>query len=355
MDKIRVGMIGAGQIAYTHCREILAHPQAALLAVADPHAGRARALQENFKLPRACADYGELLAEPGLDAVSIAVPNYLHAEVAIAALRAGKHVFLDKPFALNLEQARSIRDAAARAGRQLMIGMDHRFSRQAQTVHASVKRGDLGRIYHARVEWFRRRGAPKLGTWFTRKDQAGGGCLYDIGVHMLDLGLFLMDNWQPVSLQSAIFSNFVSRGLGEGTWGMSDRENRSADVEDFGTALIRFADGASMQFAVAWAIHQAEPERYNVELFGTEGGSEVRTAKIYRPGRGAGDYVAEDPQDLPLAHPQCNRFYQWIDVLLGQDQPVCTTEQALVVQALLDGMYRSAASGREVRWEKNGI
>src|SRR5690606_31501893 len=124
MKDLKLGMIGAGMIAHRHCEEIHAHGQASVVAVADPSAERANDLKEKHGLVRVYEKAEDLIADPDLDAVTIAVPNLFHAEYAIAALRAGKHVMLDKPFALSLSEAEAVAREVEKNGRVFTVGMN---------------------------------------------------------------------------------------------------------------------------------------------------------------------------------------------------------------------------------------
>lgn len=354
MNKIRVGMIGAGAIALNHCDGVVKHPAGEVVAVADLSAERAKEVADKYGIAgnRIYTKWEQLIADKDIDAVAIALPNFLHAPVSMAALKAGKHVILDKPFATCYEDAKKVAALAKSKRKVFMVGMNQRYSNEAQTIKAIVGRGELGDIYHAKAYWMRRSGCPKFGTWFGQKKLAGGGCLYDIGVHVLDLCMFLVDNWQPVAVSGQVYTKFGNRGLGEGGWGKSDKDKRlTFDVDDFGFALVKFKNGASIELNVSWALHQESPNRHGVELFGTEGGANVfPKPKIFRYNKKQkGEYEIVEPQNVKIAQPECNRHVDWLNTILGKGKPMCTVEQALVVQKILDAVYKSSGSGREVR------
>ena len=351
MKTVKVGMVGAGQVAFHNCREILCHPQAELVAVADPSLKRAKALKKEFGIVRVYESAEDLFANPDIDAVSISVPNVLHASMSIAALNAGKHVLLDKPFAMNRKEAQAVINTARKSRKVFVLGMNQRFREDSQTVKALVERGDLGDVYHGRVCWLRRSGIPKFGTWFCRKKMAGGGVALDIGVHMFDLCLYLMGNFKPISVSAATYTVFGNRGLGEGHWGLSDRGQHIFDVDDFATALVRLRGGATVTLEVSWAIHQEQQSRHNVELFGTEGGATVFPAKLFRFGKKRGEYEVVTPQGIKGPYSGANRFTNWLDVILKQAKPCCTVQEALAVQRILDGIYTSARTRKDVRIE----
>jgi predicted dehydrogenase len=345
---IKFGLIGAGQIALDSAKAIKSHPQATVIAAQDLNAERLQNLCSENSIPNAYASAGELFANPEVDAVYIAVPNKFHAPLAKQALEAGKHVILEKPFAFNHAEALEVVQAAEKAGKVFTLGMNQRFSKDSLKIHALVKQGALGEIYHAKAFWFRRSGIPKLGTWFGKKELSGGGSLYDIGVHLLDLCLFAIGNFEPVSVTGMTYTKFGNRGLGEGSWGHSEREHTEFDVDDFASALIRFANGATVTLDVSWACHAEDGNRNDVHLYGTEAGARCYPAKLFKYGEKPGEYsVIEGPAaELPYSP---SRFHNFINHLLGREELCVKPEEALVVQRILDAIAESALTGREVR------
>jgi predicted dehydrogenase len=348
MQSVRVGVIGAGAIAPSHCRGVLKHPRAELVGIADASKERARQLQKDFAIPRLYTRVDDLLLDPDVDAVSIALPTYLHAPTAIMALEAGKHVMLDKPFAMNREEAKSVLDAARKARRVFTVGMNQRFARDAQVIRAVVARGELGDVYHAKAYWNRRTGAPRFGTWFCDKKKSGGGTLLDVGLHMLDLCLSLLDDFKAATVSGAVYTKFGNRGLGEGGWGKSESGRKVFDVDDLATAFIKLRGGAAVVLESSWARHQAEPELCDVELFGTQAGASVFPARVFRFGKRRGEYEVVEPQGVSLPYPDCDRMVNWISAILGDEELECRPEQSLAVQKIVDAIYESARSGREV-------
>ncbi|HWL52295.1 MAG TPA: Gfo/Idh/MocA family oxidoreductase [Chthoniobacteraceae bacterium] len=348
MSTIRFGFLGAGQIAWTSAASIHRHPSARVVAVQDLNAARVRELCEKEKIAKGYATAEELLADPEIDAVYIAVPNKFHVPLAIAALEAGKHVVLEKPFAMSYAEACQAAEVAQRTGKVLNLGMNLRFNPAAQRARALVEQNTFGEIYHAKAYWFRRRGIPKLGTWFSSRELAGGGCLYDIGVHLLDLCLYLIDNFEPVTVSGSTYTKFGNRGLGEGSWGHSERSDIAFDVEDFASGFIRFANGVSVSLDVSWAAHLPTGSASDVQLFGTEGGIHALKGEIYQQDATSGDYLVRQDRKAAARYPHGDRFHNFINHLLGKEELCVTLKQALVVQQILDGLALSSANGREV-------
>jgi predicted dehydrogenase len=343
---LRFGIVGAGAISQGAAGALAGIAEVRLVGIADPHAGRAGALAAKHGAT-AVADLTALLGL-GVDAVYIAAPNALHADLAVQALDAGVHVLLDKPFAMNVTQAERVATAAARAGRHFMLGMNQRFSREGQRARALIAAGRIGTVYHVRAGWLRRSGSPKIGTWFTNKDIAGGGALLDIGVHVLDLALWAMDRFDPVTVSGQAVTRLGQRGLGEGGWGMSDRAGDRFDVDDFATALIRFADGATLTLEASWALHMPDATRHDVLLHGTEGALSAVTGELCAFGAVPGEYLRLATPTATLPYPHACRFRNFVATLLGTEAPCVTLAQALTVQRIIDAIYQSSATGREV-------
>jgi len=353
MPPIRFGIVGAGAIAHVSAKSIRSHDGAEIAAAHDPNRSRLEALCDEFAIGRAHDSVDDLMADDALDAIYVAVPNKFHAPLAIQALRSGKHVILDKPFAMDLGEAREVVAAAEESGKVFTLGMNQRFAEGSQKIRTLVERGTFGEIYHAKCYWYRRKGIPRLGTWFGSKAMAGGGCLLDIGVHMLDLCLYTIGNYEPVAVSGATYTQFGNRGLGEGGWGRSDRDKDLVfDVEDLATGLIKFANGATVQLDVTWACHMEDPGSHDVRIYGTEAGAGLFPARVFRQDPIREGYDVIDDVAAELKFPHKDRFHNFINHLRGDEELCCTIEQALTVQKILDGIYESAATGREVAIEQ---
>lgn len=347
--KIRIAVIGAGAIARDHVRGCQTHPDGEVVAIADPAVERAQTVAREFGISRVTDRSEDLLKDPEIDAVTIATPNKFHATYAVAALKSGKHVCLEKPFAMNAVEARRVIAEARRSGKVFTVAMNWRFRPEAQTLRSLVQRGDLGEIYYAKSYVLRRTGSPKFGTWFCQRAFAGGGALLDIGVHFLDLCLYLLGDFNPATVSGAVYSKFGPRGLGEGSWGHSTPAQKIFDVDDFGTAFIKMKSGVTIQLEASWVLHMDQPGRMSVELFGTEGGASVSPLRIFQFAKRKREYQITELKPGPLRYPHANRFHNWLDAIAGKDELEVQPEQALTVQKILDAIYRSAATGREVR------
>lgn len=342
-----VAVIGAGAIGHHHIVSFKEHPAARVTALAEVSPERGREAADTHNIPELVTDYKLLLARKDIDVVSIALPNYLHAPVALAALKAGKHVMLDKPMATNARDAAKLVAAAKQKKVLLMVGQNARFTPEVQTAKQLVTKGVLGEVYHAKTAWTRRTGIPRIGSWFTQTKYAGGGCTYDIGVHALDRCLFLMGEFEAAAVSGQTYSKFGTRGLGNAGWGKSEIDPaKPFDVDDLSMALIKLKSGRTVLLEASWAAHQADPDYNGTQLFGTDAGLLLPPLKLFRPGPNG--YVTE-LVDVRTNLVNPNRMGHFIDCLLGKAKPYVKPEESLGVQKILDAIYVSARTGREVR------
>jgi predicted dehydrogenase len=348
-DKLRCAVIGTGAIGINHLLSLQACPRAAAVAIAENNPQRAREASERFKIARSYNDFNELLEQPDIDAVIVAVPNYLHATVAIEALKARKHVLLEKPIATNFKDAVKIVEAAKKMKRTLMVAQNFRFNRHTQVAKMMIERGDLGEIYHARCFWLRRSGIPRIGSWFTQKKFAGGGCTYDIGGHLLDACLHLMKDFEVESVSGHACAKFGPRGLGEVDWGKSEIDpQKPFDVDDYCAAFLKLKSGQTVILEASWAAYlPADSHRdYGIDLLGTNAGLSLYPARLFRNGPSGYETIHLSLPKLPYGE---DRTHHFVGAVLDGKKPLVTLEESLKLQQILDAIYASSETGKEIR------
>jgi predicted dehydrogenase len=348
-ERLRCGVIGTGAFGCDHLNSLLHCPKGTAVAIAESHPGRAKEAADRYKIARSYSDYRDLLDQPDIDAVTIAVPNHLHARIAIEALDARKHVLLEKPMATHAKDAARIVETARRTKRTLMVAQNLRFHRQTQTARLAIDRGDLGEVYHARSFWLRRSGIPRIGSWFTHRAQAGGGCLLDLGVHMLDLCLYLLGEFEVRSVFAQTAARFGPRNLGQMDWGKSDLDPKQPfDVEDHGVALLRLKSGRTVALEISWAgNHAADQPEQGLHLLGANAGLELFPARLFRPGPAGYETInLAAAAHLPQSE---DRIHHFVACVTEGRKPLVAPEESLKVQRALDALYSSASAGKEVR------
>jgi len=334
MNKVRVGVIGLGMGQY-HLQSYEACPAAEVVAVCDVDETRLQGVLKTRPRVRGFKDCGEMLALKELDAVSVALPNFLHAPVTIAALKAGKHVMCEKPMAMNAAEAKKMRDTAKRLRKLLMMHFNMRYMTTAATLKPIIDTGALGRIYHVTTTYTRRDGYPRPGSWFGQKAQSGGGPLIDLGVHRIDLALWLIGYPKPVAAFGGVYDLLAREKL----------KGIKFDCEDFSAAMIRFADGCTMYCVASWDGHE-KAGGCTMSIRGTDGaifeeGAELTLCRKEFGVPTACVLAPQQPKESPQQH--------FVDCILSGKQPGPSAEHGVTVMKILDAIYASARTGREAR------
>lgn len=240
MSKLKVGVIGCGSIAiHRHLSEYSANESVEIVAVCDIIEERANNAAKQFG-GKAYTDYEALLADDEIDAVSVCLPNYLHAPVSIAALNVGKHVLCEKPMATSREEAAAMIEAAKSNGKKLMIGHNQRFVGSHQKAKQLIEAGELGKIYSFRTA-FGHPGPESWSidgreSWFFNKDEAFIGAMGDLGVHKTDLIRYLLGE------EIVEVAGFVETNAKENT-----------DVDDNAVCVLKTESGVIGTLAASWA------------------------------------------------------------------------------------------------------
>mgnify|MGYP001158006907 FL=1 len=348
-EKVRIGIIGAGGIAHVHINTFkeLAE-EVEIAAITDVNIALANDAAKTFQIPKVYDTTDLLLDDDQLDAVILCVPNRFHAPLAIKALHSGKHVLLEKPMGINGEAAKDIVRAQKETGKVLMVAHQMRWRWQSLEIRKQVENGDLGKIYHAKTGWIRRKGIPGWGSWFTQKEMSGGGPLIDLGVHMLDLSLYLMGDPKPVSVFGSTYSEFGPKKKGLGNWGRPNWEG-FFDVEDFATALIKMDDGSTLSLDVSWALNMEGDDQPYVKLMGTEGGAFFKgdrltffTEKFDRPV----DVNVPPPENSDRERVLLSKHF--IDCIKEGKTPITSALSGLKTNLIIDAIFESSRLGREV-------
>ncbi|HWQ11676.1 MAG TPA: Gfo/Idh/MocA family oxidoreductase [Roseiflexaceae bacterium] len=350
---VRFGIIGAGAIATRgHIPSLQRVPGAQVVAICDTNLERARQAAAQFNIPHVFSDFRDVVAHAEVDAVTIGVPNAFHAPAALAALEAGKHVLCEKPLATSVADGEAMVAAARRAGRILAVNMSNRPRPEFLALRAAVQEGRLGKVSYALGRMIRRSGIPGFGSWFTRKDLAGGGATMDIGVHMLDAVLWILGFPAVAAVRGEVQAVHGPHERGLGAWGADRVPGGTFDVDDLAVMHLRLADGGLVTVEVTWAFHGRNEER--VQLAGDLGGADF-FPDLYgkemplRLFRVEGDTPVEVIPTLPQVEwAWAQGLVRFTEAVRGQGTPLATGEEGLAVLRLLDAVYRSAAEGREI-------
>jgi predicted dehydrogenase len=341
---VRVGFIGAGGIARWQAELLKKVPGAEVFAAADVSAAALDQFKKQHNPPHIFKDWKQLLALPGLDAVSVCTPNKLHCAPTIAALQAGKHVMVEKPMAMNAREAQAMVDAARKAKRLLQIGFQWRFTPAAQLLRKRVASGSFGDILYVRCQALRRRGIPSWGV-FGRKDLQGGGPMIDIGVHILEMAHFIIGAPKPVSASAACYT-YLGDQKPEAlcSWGAWDYKTYT--VEDLAVGFVRFANGATLTVESSFAAH-IEKDVFTIQVMGTKGGATYDPLQIFTDDQGY--MVNLTPAFAGSGDNFAYKMSHFVECVRDGKKSEAPGEDGLAVQRILDAIYKSASLKREVR------
>jgi len=348
--KVKIGIIGAGQIGKIHLENYQKVPGAEIAAIADIDKAEARRVAGLFKVPSCYFDAQDLLARDDLDAVDVCLHNNYHMPYTVAALKSGKHVYCEKPMAGAYVDAQTMLDKARKLRKKLSIQLATLFSKQTKAAKALIDEGRLGRLYHARSTGYRRRGRPFVDGYgtdkFVKKEVAAGGALFDMGVYHIAQALYLLGNPEVLSISGKTYQET----------GMDPRRRASSgyNVEELGVGFVRLEGGVTLDIIESWAIHLNPFEGSCV--VGSEGGVRLDPFGYYanigdldmnasidldnfqwrqHTVRGIGD-VYDSPQ------------HHWVAALEGRVELLPTAEVALNTMLISEGIYLSEKLGREV-------
>ena len=356
MSKIRIGIIGCGGIAFgKHLSGLSKCKDAELAAFCDIITERAEKAKKEYGSENSLvySDYKELLKNPDIDVVHVCTPNREHSFITVDALEAGKDVYCEKPMAINYEEALKMYEASERTGRLLTIGYQNRQTDENLFAKEICKSGRLGDIYYAKTLAVRRRAVPNWGVFLNDYEQ-GGGPLIDIATHALDLTLWMTENYEPEMCVGRTFRKLAdSSPENQGNcWGAWDPEKYK--VEDSAFAFVTMKNGAVINLESSWALNLADPKEATFALCGTKGGIDTFDGVrinfidggrqvIEKPDLNAGgaayfDGVKTSATELDM--------HRWLKAVETKTKPCVLPEQALTVTKILDGIYKSAESGR---------
>lgn len=329
----RVGIVGAGAIVQVAHLPVLRKNKAVdLVALCDADLNKARALAERSQVPGVFDDFEDMLRHEALDAVLIATPNHIHEAHILAALSAGLHVLVEKPLALSSASAQKVLRAAEKQGRVLMVGMTHRYRPDVQAVRSFVQAGELGEITSVRASWHLARPARAQLGWREKRTESGGGAMLDLGVTMLDLGLWLAGNPVPARVSATL-----SRPGGE------------KSVEQSGSALVVCENKCGIFVDVTWR-HIGEGERFGAGIRGSKGSAGINPLHVWKELHGAAHDVSptgSGSRDTAFVASFKAQWAHFLAAVAGRVAPPALEEQVQVLK-VLEAIYKSDADGRGI-------
>ena len=332
-EPIRVAVVGAGAIAQVaHLPSLRRLPSVEVAAICDNDVSKAQALAGRFDVKETFDDIEEVLKYTRPDAVAICTPNHLHEIHIVSALAAGAHVLCERPLALSVAGVERVLQASEKYGKRVMVGMNHRFRSDVQAVRGFLAGGDIGVLQAIRSGWYTFQPSRQIIGWRLRRQEAGGGAFLDLGLQLLDLGLWLA-GWPAAKRVAA---HLAGQGSKDG-------------VEDMGTALVVCENGMSLSIDVSWR-HMGEAERFWFDLVGTKGSASVQPLRVFKEIHGSPSDVTPrgaSGRETPFAQSYRAEWTYFLAVIRGDVNAPPPRDQ-LALHRVLDAVYRSADEGRDV-------
>ncbi len=348
---VTVAVIGCGRIANNaHFPALSKLDNVRIKYACDLIVEKAQDKADRFGAEQVITDYRTALNDPEVDAVFVLTPNYAHYTITMDALRAGKHVFCEKPITVNYALSCEMAQEAKKQGKLLNIGVCNRYHKTVETLEEMVRNGELGNIYHVYCSFRSYRSIPGLGGAFTTKAQSGGGVLIDWGIHYLDLILYILGG---VSLKTVTCDAYCEMAkdmksyVYKGMWAEDTKDlNGTNDVDDYIAGHIR-TDKASISFNGAWAQNINKDEWF-IDFLGDKAGVRMNYGEYFTLYTiKDGDYAEVSPRyEIPDMYAREDDAF--LRATLTGEHTKTHIDNILESAKLLDYLYRSAEQKREI-------
>jgi len=331
MDRVKIGVVGLGWVSQVIHLPILSKlPDAEVVAVCDRDRSKARSVGEKFGIKRTYTDIEQMLANEGLAAVVVATSTDTHRDAAIAAMKAGCDVLVEKPIAPRYEQAVEMAEVARELKKRLMVGMNHRFRPDTMLLKTFIEGKELGKVFYTKCGWLRKRSSDS--AWATSKEKSGGGVFVDLGIPMLDLAFWLM-GYPEVKRVTAV--NF---------------HHKTKSVEDTSIVGITMKNGSLMNIEVSWSLIM-DDDVYYCYVFGADGTASLNPLRVNKELHGNLVNLApakmESPQHL-FRRSYENELKYFLGAVRDLHPILSTADEAVQRMRIVDAVYKSVATGREV-------
>jgi predicted dehydrogenase len=330
-SRVGVALVGAGNIAQSiHLPTLSKMQGVTIAAIVDRHIAKARILAEKYKIPVACRSLDEALALPEVDALIITSSTDAHAEHALAAIAAGKHVFIERPAARTLEETLAIRAALAGTDLNVMIGMNHRFRPDVVQLKNAVDRDEIGEVFYIKAGWVKQRSNDA--RWMGTADKAGGGVLMDLGVSVVDL---ILSTFNFGRVHSVVCNTY---------------NQQTRNVEDIVIAMVMFENGSVATIEVSWSLMR-EDDLFYCNVFGKRGSAYINPFKLVKR---VGSSFQTTTSRITKSHLDVYRksyedeLRHYLSGVRGITPVVSTIDDAVERMKVIEAMYASAEMKREI-------
>ncbi len=346
--KLRMAIIGCGGIAQTHMAALKKIPEVEVVAGCDIKPDRLEHFQQTWGVTELYEDWRKLLKDVELDAVSVCTPNGVHAPAAIDASKAGLHVITEKPMAMNPKECQQMIDAARKAGKQLAVGFQYRYHPNSQFLKKAADEGQFGNVMFVKCRALRRRGIPNWGV-FGQKHLQGGGPMIDIGVHVIEMAHYVMGSPRPVTASGNTWT-WQGNKKSDIASMWPNWDYKTYTIEDMAIGQIRFENGAIMQIEASFCNH-IEKDVWNFDLVGEKGGCSWDPPMIFRDQAGYMTNITPGwiSREADFTSMFTTKLQNFVNACLKGTPLTAPGEAGMAVQKILDGVYRAADAGKEVK------
>ena len=332
MDEVKVAIIGLGGVAQlVHLPNLSKIKSVRLQSVAEVKASRRNAIAQKFNIPESYKDHRDLLDKSDIDAVIITTPTALHKDVAIDCLNAKKDVLVEKPIARNYKEAAAIVQAAKKNKKKLMVGMNLLFRPDTLLLKSLIQSGEIGEPFYARAVWIRRKSSNE--KWFTKREEAGGGVILDLGISLLDISLWLMD--YP-DVEALLTQNFYQT---------------TKTIEDTSISFIRCSSSKLINIETSWAL-PVDKDQFKISIFGSKGSVTTTPLHLFKKVENTFVDLKPNLSDSPsqlFKKSYLNELKSFIGTVRGLNPLFSTGERALERLKVIEAMYKSAKKNQEIK------
>lgn len=332
MEKTKIGIIGLGGVAQlVHLPNLIKLPNVEVSAVAEINRNRLQTIADKFNIKQKFLSYSDLLENGNVDAVIIATPTSTHKDIAIDCLQAGKDVLVEKPLARTYQEAKQVYEAAKKSKRKLMVGMNLRYRPDSMLLRSLINSNEIGEPFYIKCGWIRKQSSSE--KWFTKKEESGGGVIIDLGIHLLDLSLWLLGYPDITSVATTNFYHYTK------------------SVEDTSISCIKCKNSAVINLEVSWSL-PIEKDHFYFDVFGTKGSFSSNPFRLFK--HIENDYInltptiAESPSNL-FKKSYLNELKSFVGAIQGLNPVFSSGEEAVHRMQVIEAMYESANKKHEIK------
>lgn len=334
MNKLKIALAGVGGISQIVRIPILKKMEnVELVAICDLDEAKVSFIADKYDVPGVYFDFQELLTKEELDGIFICTPNNFHFPMALASIDKGIPTLVEKPVALNADQAQRLYEKCKHKNTVLVVGMNYRFRDDAMILKEFLVNGEIGNTFYVKTGWLRHWSRPKMQNWLTDSKIAGGGVLMDMGIQLLDLSLWLLGAPKVKNVRAYNYNLFME-----------------GDVEDSALAVIETEKDEAITIEVSWRMHLEKDLNYT-NIFGNEGSAFMNPLRLYKEMHG--NLVNVTPVGFESNVDVFKKsFYKemtnFVNVLKGEEKPVTPIEDGVYIMKIIDAIYRSAKDGQQI-------